>query len=258
MPEPVIPHDLYHAFRDALAKTPHRQDDVITTYKSLIRSMPLANQHLLLYVLDLLSVFARKSDKNLMTAANLAVIFRPGLISHPNHEMSPQEHQLSQQVLEFLIAHQDWFMLDTPSQPQVGMIATPPQHPRGPPDSEDFHIVPSSDEEFVHAAGWKQSSKDKKKLARRRTLDKEPATRPPRASAEAELSTVKESSAVADQPRSPGSPGVQRSRTLPSRREEANVEGSSSERAKLLRKHKRASSGQQPRRSETSDSTTPG
>ena len=30
--------------------------------------MPRANQYLLLYVLDLLSVFARKSDKNLMTA----------------------------------------------------------------------------------------------------------------------------------------------------------------------------------------------
>jgi hypothetical protein len=30
--------------------------------------MPHANQYLLLYVLDLLSVFARKSDKNLMTA----------------------------------------------------------------------------------------------------------------------------------------------------------------------------------------------
>ncbi|KAJ2922555.1 hypothetical protein H1R20_g14545, partial [Candolleomyces eurysporus] len=84
MPEPVIPYDLYHQFRDAL---------------------------------DLLSVFARKSDKNLMTATNLAVIFRPGLISHPQHEMSPQEHALSQKVLEFLIAHQDWFMLDIPPPP---------------------------------------------------------------------------------------------------------------------------------------------
>jgi len=41
---------------------------VITTYKKLIRSMPHANQYLLLYVLDLLSVFSRKADKNLMTA----------------------------------------------------------------------------------------------------------------------------------------------------------------------------------------------
>ncbi|TFK27780.1 Rho GTPase activation protein, partial [Coprinopsis marcescibilis] len=114
MPEPVIPYDLYHQFRDVLAKEPYNQEEVIAKYKSLMRQMPRANQYLLLYVLDLLSVFARKSDINLMTATNLAVIFRPGLISHPNHEMSPPEHALSQKVLEFLIAHQDWFMLDIP------------------------------------------------------------------------------------------------------------------------------------------------
>jgi hypothetical protein len=32
--------------------------------------MPPINQYLLLYVLDLLSVFARKSDKNLMNASS--------------------------------------------------------------------------------------------------------------------------------------------------------------------------------------------
>ncbi|KAI0267804.1 Rho GTPase activation protein [Gloeopeniophorella convolvens] len=117
LPEPVIPHDLYFPFRDAIAKRPYNQDVVIATYKRLIRSMPHPNQYLLLYVLDLLSVFARKADKNLMTAQNLAVIFRPGLMSHPNHELTPAEHQLSQDVLEFLIAHQDWFMLDTPRPP---------------------------------------------------------------------------------------------------------------------------------------------
>jgi hypothetical protein len=43
------------------------------------------------------------------------VIFRPGIMSHPTHELEPGEHQLSQDVLEFLIAHQDWFMLDVPA-----------------------------------------------------------------------------------------------------------------------------------------------
>ena len=50
------------------AKKPFNRDEVIARYKRLIRSLPRANQYLLLYVLDLLSVFARKSDKNLMTA----------------------------------------------------------------------------------------------------------------------------------------------------------------------------------------------
>ncbi|PPQ78763.1 hypothetical protein CVT26_005711, partial [Gymnopilus dilepis] len=131
MPEPVIPYDMYHLFRDAIAKEPFNQEEAIATYKSLIRRMPRPNQYLLLYVLDLLSVFARKSDKNLMTATNLAVIFRPGIISHPSHEMSPQEHALSQKVLEFLIAQQDWFMLDI-SPP------TPPRH------SESYEGGPSS------------------------------------------------------------------------------------------------------------------
>ncbi|KAH8987082.1 hypothetical protein EDB86DRAFT_2194824 [Lactarius hatsudake] len=53
------------------AKRPYNQELVISTYKRLIHSMPHANQYLLLYVLDLLSVFARKSDKNLMTAQSM-------------------------------------------------------------------------------------------------------------------------------------------------------------------------------------------
>jgi hypothetical protein len=53
-----------------LAKRPFNQEEVIATYKRLIRSMPRANQYLLLYVLDLLSVFARKADKNRMDAAS--------------------------------------------------------------------------------------------------------------------------------------------------------------------------------------------
>lgn len=50
-------------------------DEIIRTYKQLIRSMPRQNQYLLLYVLDLLSVFARKSDKNLMTATSTSSSF---------------------------------------------------------------------------------------------------------------------------------------------------------------------------------------
>ncbi|ELU37030.1 rho GTPase-activating protein [Rhizoctonia solani AG-1 IA] len=115
------------------------ENDVIQTYRKLIKEMPRANQYLLLYVLDLLSVFARKSDKNLMTEsstflppitrsyihilADLAVIFRPGIISLPAHEMKPTEHALSQQVLVFLIQHQDHFMLDPPARGDSIMLS---------------------------------------------------------------------------------------------------------------------------------------
>lgn len=39
-------------------------------YKDLILRMPKPNQYLLLYVLDMLSVFARRADVNLMTAGS--------------------------------------------------------------------------------------------------------------------------------------------------------------------------------------------
>ena len=47
---------------------------MIAKYKALIGSMHRSNQYLLLYVLDLLSVFARKSDKNLMTAQSAPLL----------------------------------------------------------------------------------------------------------------------------------------------------------------------------------------
>ena len=39
----------------------------------------------------------------------MAAIFCQSIISHPQHEMLPQEHVLSQKVFEFLIAQLHWF-----------------------------------------------------------------------------------------------------------------------------------------------------
>lgn len=44
-------------------------------------------------------------------AVDLATIFQPGIIAHPDHEMLPSEHALSQKVLEFLINKQDHFLI---------------------------------------------------------------------------------------------------------------------------------------------------
>lgn len=126
MPEPIIPHSLYHDFRNVYSKKPFNQEEAIGAYKRLIGQLPLANQYLLLYVLDLLTVFDKKSEKNMMPAANLAVIFRPAVLNHPAHEMSHEHHKLSQEVLEFLIKHQDWFMLDIPPPPRSDSLINPP------------------------------------------------------------------------------------------------------------------------------------
>lgn len=90
---------------------PFNPDEAIRVYQSLITELPPLNRQLLLYILDLLAVFASKSDLNKMTTANLAAIFQPGLLSHPQHDMAPAEYRLSQDVLIFLIENQDHFLI---------------------------------------------------------------------------------------------------------------------------------------------------
>ena len=157
MPEPIVPHDLYTEFRNIRAKENFDQDGAIKTYRLLISSMPPASQYLLLYVLDLLAVFARKSDKNLMPSSNLAVIFQPGMFSHPSHELSPGEHKLAVQVLEFLIDHQDHFVLGMSPQPASQLSPAELTAVSKPVTDEDVLVPSDSDEDQgelqVHEGG---------------------------------------------------------------------------------------------------------
>ncbi|KAK5135872.1 hypothetical protein LTR08_004521 [Meristemomyces frigidus] len=127
LPEPIIPLNFYQRFRqpirnhqsqavgDIEAQSPSvgnfDQEAAIRAYQSLITELPPLNRQLLLYILDLLAVFASKSDLNKMTTQNLAAIFQPGILSHPEHDMAPQEYRLSQDVLIFLIDNQDNFLV---------------------------------------------------------------------------------------------------------------------------------------------------
>lgn len=111
----------------------------IEQYRQLISLLPPTSRYLLLYLLDFLSVFARSSSHNLMTASNLAVVFQPGLVSSrreggadallgfpgftggqvPSTVMSvgaaakqgAGEHGRGKEVLEFLIEQQGSFVL---------------------------------------------------------------------------------------------------------------------------------------------------
>ncbi|OAA71307.1 GPI biosynthesis protein Pig-F [Cordyceps fumosorosea ARSEF 2679] len=126
LPEPVVPLDLYEQFRDPLrgatkqvagdAEGPQFVPDfdekaAIHTYQRLITELPPLNRQLLLYILDLLAVFAAKSEENRMTSQNLAAIFQPGMLSHPQHAMAPEEYRLNQCVIIFLIENQDHFLI---------------------------------------------------------------------------------------------------------------------------------------------------
>ncbi|KAA8647737.1 hypothetical protein EYZ11_000209 [Aspergillus tanneri] len=124
LPEPIVPLEFYERFREPLRVYQNQvQNSALSTelegfdhakavasYQQLIRELPPLNKQLLLYILDLLAVFASKSDQNRMTSANLSAIFQPGLISHPQHDMAPDEYKLSQDVLIFLIENQDHFL----------------------------------------------------------------------------------------------------------------------------------------------------
>jgi hypothetical protein len=125
LPEPIVPLEFYERFREPLRiyqeqvlddnqavdadKFDHAK--AVETYQRLIIELPPLNKQLLLYILDLLAVFASKSDQNRMTSANLSAIFQPGMLSHPQHDMAPAEYKLSQDVLIFLIENQDHFLV---------------------------------------------------------------------------------------------------------------------------------------------------
>lgn len=126
LPEPVVPLDLYASFREPLRGHTKQavgdtegsqllenfdQQEAVEKYQELIKELPPLNRQLLLYILDLLAVFAAKSDENRMTAQNLAAIFQPGMLSHPQHAMAPEEYRLNQCVIIFLIEHQDHFLI---------------------------------------------------------------------------------------------------------------------------------------------------
>lgn len=83
---------------------------VVKRYETLISELPPLNRQLLMYILDLLSIFAARCEKNLMPAANLAAIFQPSLLSHPTHDMAPDEYHLSRAAIEFLIQHSGQFL----------------------------------------------------------------------------------------------------------------------------------------------------
>lgn len=96
----------------------------------MIDSLPLAHQFLLLYLLDLLHLFAANSAFTRMDSANLASVFTPGMLSRV--DMQPSEYKHSQLVIKFLIDNQTLFSMPktsvnrSPSPPSQSTVAQPP------------------------------------------------------------------------------------------------------------------------------------
>ena len=153
LPEPVIPLSFYEKYRSPIRDhqkeatgdpeigpdpRPAEEFDhngAIKTYQRLITELPPLNRQLLLYLLDLLAVFASKSEVNGMDWFNLSAVFQPGILSHPTHDLQPAEYKLSQNVLVYLIMNQDHFLVgmsgtevDEKTLKDVQSGANPPPH----------------------------------------------------------------------------------------------------------------------------------
>ena len=67
------------------------------------------------------------SNENLMSSRNLAAIFQPSILLHPQHDMDPEEYALSQAVVEFLIQYA--YKLLPNEEPQK-VRPVEPEHPK--------------------------------------------------------------------------------------------------------------------------------
>ena len=117
LPEPIIPLAMYEAFQGPMRADEQRLSDsifnnqIIREYQELFGLLPPSSRHLLLYLLDLLAVFADKLNTNNLTAERLASIFQPAILSpvRAGEEYVEEEayRRLSRDVLTYLIAYQN-------------------------------------------------------------------------------------------------------------------------------------------------------
>ncbi|KAJ1917037.1 GTPase activating protein (GAP) for Rho1p [Mycoemilia scoparia] len=110
LPGPLISVEFYDRFRKVLRSG----DDLerIEKYASLIYKLPVFQRHTLLYTLHILHIFSQEENTALtrMDASNLAAVFQPSLLVHPDHFMKPDEYKHSKPVVEFLITNVDKIM----------------------------------------------------------------------------------------------------------------------------------------------------
>lgn len=132
LPESVIVPESYDKFRQPFLRSSSLSDkgrvvmksderQLISVYQELVAELPALSRQLLLYLLDILAVFASKCELNKMTSARLSAIFQPGILSpiKQGDGFIEEEHsrRLSQDVLIFLIEQQDSLLISVKTQP---------------------------------------------------------------------------------------------------------------------------------------------
>ncbi|WFC99489.1 GTPase activating protein (GAP) for Rho1p [Malassezia yamatoensis] len=186
MPEPIIPIDRFQEFSHVFLKSNISEEDAVSKYRSLITSCPPATQYLLLYILDLLAVFDRASDVNKMNAKNLAILFQPGMLMHPSIK-SKDDHQAAVHIVQFLIDHQDRFVLALSDRPPADVLPEDLAKPKILSRTGRYLLVPSdSDEDLgemeAHVGGGAmlaQNSHANGSIRKKNRRSKHPAPRSP-------------------------------------------------------------------------------
>ncbi|KAK0748848.1 hypothetical protein B0T21DRAFT_407328 [Apiosordaria backusii] len=235
LPEPVVPLDLYEKFREPLRGATRQgageaegpqfvenfdMDAAIRRYQQLITELPPLNRQLLLYILDLLAVFAAKSDQNRMNSQNLAAIFQPGMLSHPHHAMAPEEYRLNQCVIIFLIENQDHFLIGmqgTGLDEKTAQQVQNPKPPLTPNRKSGVHRSASTASAGAESVRKNGSIRRNKSTSSRRSMASNGAPSPA-------------SPAVATTPTS----GLNRSNTVPSKKSPALQAGRFGNRGEAL------------------------
>ena len=191
----------------------------INKYQQLITELPPLNKQLLLYILDLLAVFAAKSDENRMNSQNLAAIFQPGMLSHPSHALAPEEYRLNQCVIIFLIENQDHFLIgmegteaDEKMQKEVesGIPVVTPVAPATP----NANLSPPIGRSSSNASAGADSVRRDGKVRRNRSITSKHSKH--------EGNSTPSSPALAT---TPTTTGLGRSNTVPSKRSPALIGG---------------------------------
>lgn len=116
LPEPVIPIDQYGRFQDAYVTFHENPESTTSAYVDIIKSIQPTSRQLLLYLLDLLAVFASKVETNKMGVSRLAAIFQPAILSpvatrDEEFIEEAMSREKSREVLVFLIENQDQFLI---------------------------------------------------------------------------------------------------------------------------------------------------
>jgi len=79
MPEPLITYEVYHKLIAAY-QTERDLEQKYEKCRTLLKQLPELNYNMLEHLMDFLDTMTRDADDNLMTAANLAICFGPGLM----------------------------------------------------------------------------------------------------------------------------------------------------------------------------------